>query len=98
MCKTLTISNDINMLKVNREFSSLLNNRRVGFALLIPSTIIGIIVLVMNSYFPNEILFPILIINGIAWVSGFVLLNYKAKHSKRDKSKFKRTNTKTWDT
>jgi hypothetical protein len=75
-----------------------LNNRRVGFALLIPSTIIGIIVLVMNNYLPNELLFPILIINGIAWASGFVLLNYKAKHSKRDKSKFKRTNTKTWDT
>jgi hypothetical protein len=52
----------------------------------------------MNNYLPNELLFPILIINGIAWASGFVLLNYKAKHSKRDKSKFKRTNTKTWDT
>ena len=51
----------------------------------------------MNSYLPNGILSPILIINGIGFVSGIVLLNYKAKHSKRDKSKFKRTNTKTWD-
>jgi len=74
-----------------------LNNRRIGFVLLIPSTIIGIIVLVMSNYLPNELLFPILIINGIIWASGLVLINYKAKHSKRDKSKFKRTNTKTWD-
>jgi hypothetical protein len=74
-----------------------LNNRRIGLALLIPSTIIGIIVLVMSSYFPNELLLPILIINGVIWASGLVLINYKAKHSKRDKSKFKRTNTKTWD-
>jgi len=69
----------------------------MGLALLIPSTIIGIIVLVMSSYFPNELLLPILIINGVIWASGLVLINYKAKHSKRDKSKFKRTNTKTWD-
>jgi hypothetical protein len=74
-----------------------LNNRRIGLSLLIPSTIIGIIVLVMSSYFPNELLLPILIINGVIWASGLVLINYKAKHSKRDKSKFKRTNTKTWD-
>lgn len=74
-----------------------MNNRRIGFVLLIPSTIIGIIVLVMSNYLPNELLFPILIINGIIWASGLVLINYKAKHSKRDKSKFKRTNTKTWD-
>ncbi len=74
-----------------------MNNRRIGLALLIPSTIIGIIVLVMSSYFPNELLLPILIINGVIWASGLVLINYKAKHSKRDKSKFKRTNTKTWD-
>jgi len=74
-----------------------LNNRRIGLTLLIPSTIIGIIVLVMSSYLPNELLLPILIINGIIWASGLVLINYKAKHSKRDKSKFKRTNTKTWD-
>jgi len=65
-----------------------LNNRRIGLALLIPSTIIGIIVLVMSSYFPNELLLPILIINGVIWASGLVLINYKAKHSKRDKSKF----------
>ena len=74
-----------------------MNNRRIGLALLIPSTITGIIVLVMSSYLPNEFLLPILIINGIIWASGLVLINYKAKHSKRDKSKFKRTNTKTWD-
>jgi len=52
----------------------------------------------MSNYLPNGVLLPILIINGIGFVSGIVLLNYKAKHSKRDKSKFKRTNTKTWDT
>jgi hypothetical protein len=69
----------------------------VGLALLIPSTITGIIVLVMSNYLPNEFLLPILIINGIIWASGLVLINYKAKHSKRDKSKFKRTNTKSWD-
>jgi uncharacterized protein with PQ loop repeat len=74
-----------------------LNNRRIGLALLISSIIIGIIVLTMSNYLPNEILLPILIINGIGFASGIVLLNYKAKHSKRDKSKFKRTNTKTWD-
>jgi|TARA_B110000438_G_scaffold300660_1_gene353596 uncharacterized protein with PQ loop repeat len=74
-----------------------LNNRRVGLCLLISSIIIGIIVLAMSSYLPNEMLLPILMINGIGFVSGVVLLNYKAKHSKRDKSKFKRTNTKTWD-
>jgi len=74
-----------------------LNNRRVGLALLIPSTITGIIVLVMSNYLPNEFLLPILIINGVIWASGLVLINYKAKHSKRDKSKFKRTNTKSWD-
>jgi len=74
-----------------------LNNRRVGLALLIPSTVTGIVVLIMSNYLPNELLLPILTINGIVWVSGLVLINYKAKHSKRDKSKFKRTNTKTWD-
>ena len=74
-----------------------MNNRRVGLSLVISSIIIGISVLVMNDYLPNEALLPILIINGIGFFSGIVLLNYKAKHSKRDKSKFKRTNTKTWD-
>ncbi len=69
----------------------------MGLALLIPSTITGIIVLVMSNYLPNEFLLPILIINGVIWASGLVLINYKAKHSKRDKSKFKRTNTKSWD-
>ncbi len=51
----------------------------------------------MSDNLPNEIVLPILVINGIGVISGVVLLNYKAKHSKRDKSKFKRTNTKTWD-
>ena len=74
-----------------------MNNRRIGLVLLISSIIIGIIVLAISNYLPNGILLPILIINGIGFVSGIVLLNYKAKHSKRDKSKFKRTNTKTWD-
>jgi hypothetical protein len=74
-----------------------LNNRRIGLSLLIPSTIIGIIILVMSNYLPKEALLPILIINGVIWASGLVLINYKAKHSRRDKSKFKRTNTKTWD-
>jgi hypothetical protein len=41
---------------------------------------------------------PLLAISGIGFGIGIVLLNYKAKHSKRDKSKFKRTNTKSWDT
>ena len=75
-----------------------MNNRRIGLALLISSIIIGIIVLTMSDNLPNEIVLPILVINGIGVISGVVLLNYKAKHSKRDKSKFKRTNTKTWDT
>lgn len=75
-----------------------MNKRRVGLALLIPSTILGIVVLVMNNSFPSELLFPILLINGIVWIIGIVLLNYKAKHSKRDKGKFSRTNDKAWDT
>ena len=74
-----------------------MNNRYIGLVLSISSIISGIIVLTMNNYFPNEIVLPILIINGIGVIAGVVLLNYKAKHSKRDKSKFKRTNTKTWD-
>ena len=74
-----------------------MNNRYIGLVLSISSIISGIIVSTMNNYFPNEIVLPILIINGIGVVAGVVLLNYKAKHSKRDKSKFKRTNTKTWD-
>ena len=43
-------------------------------------------------------IFPLLIISGIGLILGIVLLNYKVKHSKRDKGKFKRTNTKAWDT
>ena len=54
-----------------------MNNRRIGLALLISSIIIGIIVLTMSNYLPNEILLPILIINGIGFASGIVLLNYK---------------------
>jgi hypothetical protein len=45
---------------------------------------------------PEETIMPLLAISGIGFVSGIVLLNYKAKHSKRDKGGFKRTNTKSW--
>jgi hypothetical protein len=41
---------------------------------------------------------PLLVISGVGFVSSIFLLNYKAKHSKRDKSKFSRTNDKSWDT
>jgi len=73
-----------------------LSNRRIGLALIIASTIIGIIAIILDSL-PEETIMPLLAISGIGFVSGVVLLNYKAKHSKRDKGKFKRTNTKTWD-
>jgi len=74
----------------------------MGLILLIPSTIIGIIVLGMNTYLPNGIELPIpllyfSIINGTIWIIGLVLINYKAKHSGRNKNNFKRTNTKTYD-
>jgi len=74
----------------------------MGLILLIPSTIIGIIVLGMNTYFPNGVELPIpllyfSIINGTIWIIGLVLINYKAKHSGRNKNNFKRTNTKTYD-
>ena len=75
----------------------LLNNRRIGLILIITSTITGISVIGLDSL-PDESIIPLLAISGIGLVSGVVLLNYKAKHSKRDKSKFKRTNTKSWDT
>jgi hypothetical protein len=76
-----------------------LNYRNIGLVLLIPSTLIGIIVLGMNSYLPNglELPIPILyfsIINGTIWIIGIVLVNYKAKHSGRESTKFRRTNTK----
>jgi|TARA_B110000116_G_scaffold227661_1_gene208688 hypothetical protein len=74
-----------------------LNNRRIGLTLIITSTLIGLIALGMDSL--PEMATPLLLaISGIGFVIGVVLLNYKAKHSKRDKSKFKRTNTKSWDT
>ena len=65
--------------------------------MIIASALIGIIVLGLDSL-PEVITLLLLAISGIGLVSGVVLLNYKAKHSKRDKSKFKRTNTKSWDT
>ena len=74
-----------------------MNNRRIGLILIIASTIIGITALSLDSL-PERITPLLLAISGIGFVSGVVLLNYKAKHSKRDKSKFKRTNTKSWDT
>jgi hypothetical protein len=74
-----------------------LNNRRVGLFLIIVSTAIGIIGISVDSL-PEQLIMPFLAISGVGFGSGIVLLNYKAKHSKRDKSKFKRTNTKSWDT
>jgi uncharacterized membrane protein len=73
-----------------------LSNRRTGLALIITSSIIGIITVSLDSL-PKETIIPLLAITGIGFVSGIVLLNYKAKHSKRDKGNFKRTNTKVWD-
>ena len=84
------------MLKFIEKFSNLLNNRRIGLTLIIASAIIGIIAIGLDSL--PEMVPPILLaISGIGFVSGIVLLNYKAKHSKRDKGNFKRTNTKTYD-
>jgi len=74
-----------------------LSNQRTGLALIIASSIIGIITVSLDSL-PKEAIIPLLAITGIGFVSGIFLLNYKAKHSKRDKGKFKRTNTKAWDT
>jgi len=73
-----------------------LSNQRTGLALIIASAIIGVIAVFLDSL-PEESIIPLLAISGIGFISGIVLLNYKAKHSKRDKSKFKRTNTKSWD-
>jgi hypothetical protein len=61
------------------------------------SIIIGITALGLDVL-PEYLIFPLLIISGIGLILGIVLLNYNVKHSKRDKSKFKRTNTKSWDT
>jgi hypothetical protein len=65
--------------------------------LIVISAIIGIIAVSFNEL-PELLIMPLLAISGIGFGLGIVLLNYKAKHSKRDKSKFKRTNTKSWDT
>ena len=73
-----------------------MNNRRIGLTLIIASAIIGIIAIGLDSL-PEMATLPLLAISGIGFVSGIVLLNYKAKHSKRDKGNFKRTNTKTYD-
>ena len=73
-----------------------MNNRSLGLSLIVISIIIGIIALSLDIL-PQEIIFPLLVISGIGLISGVVLLNYKAKHSKRDKGNFKRTNTKSWD-
>ncbi|MDF2421861.1 MAG: hypothetical protein OPY06_02515 [Nitrosopumilus sp.] len=73
-----------------------MNNRRTGLALIIASAIIGIIAIRLNGL-PEEAIISLLVISGIGFVSGIFLLNYKAKHSKRDKGKFKRTNTNSWD-
>ena len=74
-----------------------MNKRRIGLALIISSAIIGIIAIGFEGL-PEITIMPLMAISGIGFGTGIVLLNYKAKHSKRDKSKFKRTNTKTWDT
>ena len=69
----------------------------MGLVLLIASAINGFISLSLNGL-PEEAVMALLAISGIGFISGIVLLNYKAKHSKRDKGGFRRTNTKAWDT
>ena len=64
--------------------------------MIIASVILGITTVIFDSLLGEAIL-PLLAITGIGFVSGIFLLNYKAKHSKRDKGNFKRTNTKVWD-
>jgi F0F1-type ATP synthase assembly protein I len=63
--------------------------------LIIASVIIGIITVILDSLLEESIM-PLLVISGIGFVSGIVVLNYKAKHSKRDKGEFRRTNTRSW--
>lgn len=63
--------------------------------MIIVSAIIGIITVILDTL-PKEAIMPLLAVSGIGFVSGIVLVNYKAKHSKRDKGGFKRTNTKSW--
>ena len=72
-----------------------MSNRRTGLALIIVSVIIGIIIVILDSLL-DETLVPLLVISGIGFISGIVVLNYKAKHSKRDKGEFRRTNTRSW--
>ncbi len=72
-----------------------MSNRRTGLVLIIVSAIIGIITVSLDTL-PKEAIMPLLAVSGIGFVSGIVLVNYKAKHSKRDKGGFKRTNTKSW--
>ncbi|MGY5140592.1 MAG: hypothetical protein ACW9W9_04205 [Candidatus Nitrosopumilus sp. Bin_571-38] len=72
-----------------------MSNRRTGLSLIMVSAIIGIITVRLDSL-PEDAIIPLLAISGIGFVSGIVLLNYKAKHSKRDKGNFKKTNTKSW--
>ena len=74
-----------------------MNNRVVGLSSIVGSIIIGIIALGLDAL-PEYMIFPLLIISGIGLILGIVLLNYNVKHSKRDKGKFKRTNTKSCDT
>jgi hypothetical protein len=74
-----------------------MNNRLVGLLSIVVSIIIGITALGLDVL-PEYLIVPLLIISGIGLILGIVLLNYNVKHSKRDKSKFKRTNTKSWDT
>ena len=63
--------------------------------MIIASVIIGIITVILDSLLEESIM-PLLVISGIGFVSGIVVLNYKAKHSKRDKGEFRRTNTRSW--
>jgi hypothetical protein len=63
--------------------------------LIIASVAIGIIIVILGNLIDATIM-PLLVISGIGFVSGIVVLNYKAKHSKRDKGEFRRTNTRSW--
>ena len=63
--------------------------------MIIASVAIGIIIVILGNLIDATIM-PLLVISGIGFVSGIVVLNYKAKHSKRDKGEFRRTNTRSW--
>ena len=69
----------------------------MGIVLIIASAFNGIITLIFDGL-SQEAMMPLLAISGVGFITGIVMLNYKAKHSKRDKGNFKRTNTKSWDT